>query len=900
MEIQENHHRQESWSETDSNPGSNRVGYSGPLSGPIISTGKKNSSKKNSARFKDDDRYVEITLDIHDDSVSVQNIRGGGSETAYLASRLERKASSSSLGSQLSIKLRQVSRELKRMTSSRRFNKVDRSKSGAARALKGLQFMSSNKNIGSEGWSQVELRFQELAVNGLLPKSSFGQCIGMNESKEFATVLFDALARRRGIKSDSITKAQLQEFWEQITDQSFDARLQTFFDMVDKNLDGRITEEEVKEIILLSASANKLSKIQESAEEYAALIMEELDPDNLGYVELHNLEMLLLQAPNQSTNLITDSRMLSQMLSERLMPTKERNVFKKCYRGLAYFVEDNWKRIWVMALWLSICAGLFTWKFIQYKHRAVFDVMGYCVTTAKGGAETLKFNMAIILLPVCRNTITLLRSKTKLGAVVPFDDNINFHKVVALGIAVGVGLHGISHLTCDFPRLLHATDEEYEPMKQFFGDDRPDDYWWFVKGTEGWTGVVMVVLMVIAFVLAQPWFRRNRLKLPKPFNKLTGFNAFWYSHHLFIIVYILFVIHGYYLFLTKEWYKKTTWMYLAIPVLLYACERLIRAFRSGYKSVKIIKVAVYPGNVLALHMTKPQGFKYTSGQYIFVNCADVSPFQWHPFSLTSAPGDDYLSIHIRTLGDWTSQLKTLFSKACQPPSVNQSGLLRADITGEDNKPRLPKLLIDGAYGAPAQHYKEYDVLLLVGLGIGATPLISIVKDVLNNIKLEKELEEGITESGQAKNNKKKPFATKQAYFYWVTREQGSFEWFRGVMNEVADYDVDGVIELHNYCTSVYEEGDARSALITMLQSLHHAKNGVDIVSGTRVKTHFARPNWRNVFKHVAVKHTNERVGVFYCGAPGLTGELRRLAQDFSRRTTTKFDFHKAVVGLILA
>lgn len=40
------------------------------------------------------------------------------------------------------------------------------------------------------------------------------------------------------------------------------------------------------QIILLSASANKLSKIQESAEEYAALIMEELDPDNLGYVEV--------------------------------------------------------------------------------------------------------------------------------------------------------------------------------------------------------------------------------------------------------------------------------------------------------------------------------------------------------------------------------------------------------------------------------------------------------------------------------------------------------------------------------------------------------------------------------------------------------------------------------------
>jgi hypothetical protein len=40
--------------------------------------------------------------------------------------------------------------------------------------------------------------------------------------------------------------------------------------------------------------------------------------------------------------------------------------------------------------------------------------------------------------------------------------------------------------------------------------------------------------------------------------------------------------------------------------------------------------------------------------------------------------------------------------------------------------------------------------------------------------------------------------------------------------------------MHNYLTSVYEEGDARSALIAMVQSLQHAKNGMDIVSGSRV------------------------------------------------------------------
>ena len=53
---------------------------------------------------------------------------------------------------------------------------------------------------------------------------------GMNE-KEFAGELFDALARRRGIVTGTITKAQLRDFWDQLSDQSFDARIQTFFDM---------------------------------------------------------------------------------------------------------------------------------------------------------------------------------------------------------------------------------------------------------------------------------------------------------------------------------------------------------------------------------------------------------------------------------------------------------------------------------------------------------------------------------------------------------------------------------------------------------------------------------------------------------------------------------------------
>ncbi|KAL6549917.1 hypothetical protein OROMI_020405 [Orobanche minor] len=119
--------------------------------------------------------------------------------------------------------------------------------------------------------------------------------------------------------------------------------------------------------------------------------------------------------------------------------------------------------------------------------------------------------------------------------------------------------------------------------------------------------------------------------------------------------------------------------------------------------------------------------------------------------------------------------------------------------------------------------------------------------------------------------RKRTLRTTNAYFYWVTREQGSFDWFKGVMNEVGELDRRGVIEMHNYLTSVYEEGDARSALIAMVQTLNHAKNGVDIVSGTRAKL-------------------EERV--FYCGAPVLAKELNHLCYEYNQKGSTKFEFHK--------
>ncbi|CAL5327543.1 unnamed protein product [Camellia sinensis] len=57
-------------------------------------------------------------------------------------------------------------------------------------------------------------------------------CRMRDDSKEFALELFDALSRRRRLNVDKISRDELYEYWSQVTDQSFDSRLQIFFDII--------------------------------------------------------------------------------------------------------------------------------------------------------------------------------------------------------------------------------------------------------------------------------------------------------------------------------------------------------------------------------------------------------------------------------------------------------------------------------------------------------------------------------------------------------------------------------------------------------------------------------------------------------------------------------------------
>ena len=63
---------------------------------------------------------------------------------------------------------------------------------------------------------------------------------------------------------------------------------------------------------------------------------------------------------------------------------------------------------------------------------------------------------------------------------------------------------------------------------------------------------------------------------------------------------------------------------------------------------------------------KKRDFKMAPGQYVLIQCPSISTLEWHPFTLTSAPQDDYFSVHIRAAGDWTEALRQAFGAEGQP------------------------------------------------------------------------------------------------------------------------------------------------------------------------------------------------------------------------------------------
>lgn len=142
---------------------------------------------------------------------------------------------------------------------------------------------------------------------------------------------------------------------------------------------------------------------------------------------------------------------------------------------------------------------------------------------ARTAALVLHVDVAFILLPVCRNFVSLLR-RTSLNYFIPFDKNIEFHKATAWSIVFFTAVHIIAHMY-NFARLAIAVGSNTGERIKIFIETN------FITGP-GATGWVMTVALAIMV-----WFAIEK-------RRRANFEAFWYTHHLFVIFFICWQLHG--------------------------------------------------------------------------------------------------------------------------------------------------------------------------------------------------------------------------------------------------------------------------------------------------------------------------------------------------------------------
>jgi hypothetical protein len=197
-----------------------------------------------------------------------------------------------------------------------------------------------------------------------------------------------------------------------------------------------------------------------------------------------------------------------------------------------------------------------------------------------------------------------------------------------------------------------------------------------------------------------------------------------------------------------------TWTWVIGPLLLYLGERFYRFYMSQTRQLQVLKIVKHNDTVpvMEVQITK---VKTKAGQYAFLNCPDVSSLEWHPFTLTSCPRLDYISFHIRLVGDWTCE----FADRC--------GFYRTEDEGSMTVAQLPKVAIDGPFGTSSEDIYRYDVGVCVCAGIGVTPFASLLQELYLR-KFSKT---------------SAPMRVKTIYFYWICPGFDSWGWFSNLLIE---------------------------------------------------------------------------------------------------------------------
>mmetsp|Transcript_5020 Transcript_5020/g.8338 ORF Transcript_5020/g.8338 Transcript_5020/m.8338 type:complete len:1579 (-) Transcript_5020:342-5078(-) len=670
-----------------------------------------------------------------------------------------------------------------------------------------------------------------------------------------------------------------------------DTKFKLLFQIIDEEGRGEITKSALRTIIADSLSSGGLKVSNQTLEDLIDTLWASADPEDTGSIpydrfrELLNTDFAQLADNVAITTMATmapavgaRARVVAQKLEEELEEQEEREqaedlreldpdaaIDDSTYdenRGIkgffsdAYlYVEKNGPVITLLILYTAACLGVMAERmythYVQRDHLGIRQLTGsWGLPVASGTAAVINLNFAFLFLSMCRLTISTLRS-SKLAYFIPFDYSIEFHKLVGVVILIFSTVHTAAHfynfytlsqrsatdINCLFPELWINSDQQTALTS-----------YWIFRTVPGVTGFLLVVGFALLYPFTIPRVRQQ-------FRRV-----FWYLHQLWIPIVLLMFCHG----LAHLVQPPNFWKYFIFPITLYFLDNAIRWGRRRQECA-VVNVQVLPSNVISLQFERPEGFGYRSGMWLQVACPAIQEGEYHPFTITSAPEDEYLSLHIRTVGYWTNAAKKIYGSIAQG--------------SQEDRPEYPKLYVDGPFGTHMEDWTGNEVSIMCGGGIGVTPFASILKDLIYKIRSAKK--------------KGRRFGVKRLYFFWVSDSQANFEWFGDLLAKVEEEDTDGILRVYPYITGRFNKNDIRLTMVRLSQAFFLRVNGKDLLTGQKAKINFGRPEWFKLFSQIAEIHKGKvpDVSVYLCGPYSMSQSVGAACSKVTFATNLKFNFY---------
>src|SRR5690606_10418305 len=510
-------------------------------------------------------------------------------------------------------------------------------------------------------------------------------------------------------------------------------KLRFAFRIHDLNGDNLLARGEMCSMIRASLSEEGKLHNAHDAAQLTELVFGEADKNRDGYISYREFEAAVSKYPGV---LETITRCEACWIAPnqdilKLAPPKKRLV-----AVVGRWLSNRWQVAVVLALWVGANLSLGILAALRYQSQGANEL----IMLARASGACLNFNGALILIPVMRRLLTKVRSNPGLS-VIPVDDAIAFHRLVGHSMFALAIVHAGAHLANYHASTLGISTG-------LFGS------------SAGLTGLSLLVVFSVMWIGALPVVRRT-----------NRFELFYFSHLLYVAWLALFLVHG-----------PAFYLWVGVPLVGFGVEAILRKTRRGHPCA-ITSIQPHSSGVTSLTLTRPPGFIHHPGDYAFLRIPSLARHEWHPFTISSAPEKSDLSMHVRSLGDFTKALRDLAEERL---NKGQTNALTAHL--------------DGPYGTPSMHIFESKNVVLVGAGIGVTPFAAVLESIVL----------------RAKDGSPGP---QKVHFFWLNRDGYSFEWFADLLMRLEAIDKDHLVDIHIYMTG--GRGHLSSAALNFARAISH-------------------------------------------------------------------------------